>query len=517
MNPTVSDYRFKFSVVTAVYNVEPYLAEAIESILAQDIGFEESVEMVLVDDGSTDGSGAICDEYQQKFPNNIKVIHKENGGAASARNTGISHCEGQYISFMDADDRLTSSTLSDVYGFFSTCDANIPFVSVPIYFFEKRDFGHRLNYKYECENSRIIDLAHEYSFVQMSASSAFFRHKILQDRSFDTTLKYAEDAKLIMDILLDYPRYGIVPSGRYMYRTRNALDSALNVSKHCKEWYIDSLKYYTFWALDESERRLGYIPDFVQYTIMYDLLARFRMKKFPDDVMTAHEKESFLSMLFRALQRIDDHIVMEQRNLSPELCDYLLSTKKAPDSGTLVYDTDAEDQYFHYSDLSSRSSGSFPVSLEKLSFTENELTMHGFFKVYTRFPAPSKLFLRLTSEKGTQTLDCNLEEDRSKGAAFNEHQLSVTEYFTASIPYKLLKTKTTVELCMLSGDHVIRFHKLKRKPEFPITKKEKIFHLGQKSYYLSLSPQAFSFKPETPVTYLKRQTKRCINAVRCRL
>ena len=517
MNQTVSDYHFKFSVVTAVYNVEPYLAEAIESILAQDIGFEESVEMVLVDDGSTDGSGAICDEYQQKFPNNIKVIHKKNGGAACARNTGISHCEGQYISFMDADDRLTSSTLSDVYGFFNTCDANIPFVSVPIYFFEKRDFGHRLNYKYECESSRIIDLAHEYSFVQMSASSAFFRHKILQDRSFDTTLKYAEDAKLIMDILLDYPQYGIVPSGRYMYRTRNALDSALNVSKHRKEWYIDSLKYYTFWALDESERRLGYIPDFVQYTIMYDLLARFRMKKFPDDVMTSHEKESFLSMLFRALQRIDDHIVMEQHNLSPELCDYLLSIKKAPDSGTFVYDADAEDQYFHYSDLDSRSSGSFPVNLEALDFAENELTIHGFFKVYTRFPTPSKLFLRLTSEKGTQTLDCNLEEDRSKGAAFNEHQLSVTEYFTASIPYKLLKTKTTVELCMLSGDHVIRFHKLKRKSEFPITKKEKIFRLGKKSYYLSLSPQAFSFKPVTPVTYLKRQTKRCINAVRCRL
>ena len=137
MNQTVSDYRFKFSVVTAVYNVEPYLAEAIESILAQDIGFEESVEIILIDDGSTDRSGAICDEYQQKFPDNIKVIHKENGGAASARNIGISHCEGQYISFMDADDRLTSSTLSDVYGFFSTCDANIPFVSVPIYFFEK--------------------------------------------------------------------------------------------------------------------------------------------------------------------------------------------------------------------------------------------------------------------------------------------------------------------------------------------------------------------------------------------
>ena len=517
MNQTVSDYHFKFSVVTAVYNVEPYLAEAIESILTQDIGFEESVEMILVDDGSTDRSGAICDEYQQKFPDNIKVIHKGNGGAASARNTGIRHCEGQYISFMDADDKLTSGTLSDVYRFFSTCDPNIPFVSIPIYFFEKRDFGHRLNYKYECESPRIIDLTHEYSFVQMSASSAFFRHKVIQDRSFDTTLKYAEDAKLIMDILLDCPRYGIVPSGRYMYRTRNALDSALNVSKHRKEWYIDCLKYYTFWTLDESERRLGYIPDFVQYTIMYDLLARFRMKKFPDDVMTAHEKEALLGMLFRALHRIDDHIVMEQHNLSPELCDYLLSIKKAPDSGTLVYNADAEDQYFHYSDLDSCSSGSFPVNLETLEFAENELTIHGFFKVYTRFPAPSKLFLRLTSENGIQNINCSIQEDRTKGAAFNEYQLSVTEYFTAAIPYKLLKKDTTVELCMLSGDNVIRFHKLKRKPEFPIVKKEKLFRLDKKSYYLSLTPQALTFRPETAVTYLKRQAKRCINAVRRRL
>ena len=106
MNQTVSDYRFKFSVVTAVYNVEPYLAEAIESILTQDIGFEESVEIILVDDGSTDRSGAICDEYQQKFPNNIKVIHKENGGLSDARNAGIDVAEGQFYSFVDGDDYL---------------------------------------------------------------------------------------------------------------------------------------------------------------------------------------------------------------------------------------------------------------------------------------------------------------------------------------------------------------------------------------------------------------------------
>ena len=71
LKPTNTNYLFKFSIVTAVYNVAPYLSEAIDSILSQDIGFLESVELILVDDGSTDTSGAICDEYQHKYPENI--------------------------------------------------------------------------------------------------------------------------------------------------------------------------------------------------------------------------------------------------------------------------------------------------------------------------------------------------------------------------------------------------------------------------------------------------------------
>ena len=194
---------------------------------------------------------------------------------------------------MDADDKLTPETLSAVYDFFIQSENQIDLVSVPIYYFEKRDTGHKLNYKYDTESPQIIDLTKQYSYVQMHISSSFIRRALLNENTFDTSLRYAEDAKAIMSLLLNNPKYGVVPAGRYMYRTRSALDSALNVSKHRKEWYIDSLKYYTFWALDESERRLGYVPDFVQYTIMYDLLARFRMKKFPDDVMTAHEKECY--------------------------------------------------------------------------------------------------------------------------------------------------------------------------------------------------------------------------------
>ena len=514
MNQTVSDYRFKFSVVTAVYNVEPYLAEAIESILTQDIGFEESVEIILVDDGSTDRSGMICDEYQRKFPDNIKVIHKENGGVSSARNEGIQHTSGRFVSFMDADDKLTPETLSAVYNFFIQSESQIDLVSVPIYYFEKRDTGHKLNYKYDTESPQIIDLTKQYSYVQMHISSSFIRRAVLNENTFDTSLRYAEDAKAIMSLLLDNPRYGIVPSGRYMYRTRNALDSALNVSKHRKEWYIDSLKHYTFWALDESERRLGYVPDFVQYTIMYDLLARFRMKNFPDDVMTAHEKETFLSMLFRALQRIDDHIVIEQHNLSPELCDYLLSIKKAPDSGTLVYDADAENQYFHYSDFNSCSSASYPVFLERLDFQENALTLQAHVKIYTRFPSPSKMFLRLISGSRTQIIDCSFYENREEGALFNGQQLSLTLYFTAVIPYDMLKSSTKVEFCMISGSNTIKFHSFRRGNEFPVTPENSRFKSGKRVFYVTLASQSLNFEPGTPVAGLKHKAIQCARIIR---
>ena len=73
------EYRYKVSVVTAVYNVEDYLTEMIDSIIAQNIGFE-NVQLILVNDGSQDSSGAICDQYAAQYPENIVVVHKKMVG-----------------------------------------------------------------------------------------------------------------------------------------------------------------------------------------------------------------------------------------------------------------------------------------------------------------------------------------------------------------------------------------------------------------------------------------------------
>lgn len=96
------------SVIVPVYNVARYLPQCLDSILGQD---HRALEVIVIDDGSTDGSGAICDEYARR-DSRVRVIHQKNGGAAAAKNAGLRVAAGEYVSFVDSDDFLEP----DVYG-----------------------------------------------------------------------------------------------------------------------------------------------------------------------------------------------------------------------------------------------------------------------------------------------------------------------------------------------------------------------------------------------------------------
>ena len=90
------------SVIVPVYNMEQYVGECIQSILNQSY---TNLECIIVDDGSTDGSGVICDQYAEK-DSRVKVYHQKNTGRSSARNVGVRHMTGRYLGFVDSDDVL---------------------------------------------------------------------------------------------------------------------------------------------------------------------------------------------------------------------------------------------------------------------------------------------------------------------------------------------------------------------------------------------------------------------------
>ena len=98
------------SVIVPVYNVEKYLERCINSIIQQSYN---NLEIILIDDGSTDASGKICDEYKEK-DDRIIVIHKENGGLSDARNAGIKIFTGEYVTFIDSDDYVSKNMVSNM-------------------------------------------------------------------------------------------------------------------------------------------------------------------------------------------------------------------------------------------------------------------------------------------------------------------------------------------------------------------------------------------------------------------
>ena len=143
------DKKFNFSVIMAIYNTENYLRESIKSLINQDINFKENIELILVDDGSTDNSKEICLEYQKKFPNNITYIYQEHEGQAKARNRGLKIASGKYINFFDSDDKFSLSTFGNVFEFFEKYYNETDIVTIPIELFDRINGPHNLNYKFK--------------------------------------------------------------------------------------------------------------------------------------------------------------------------------------------------------------------------------------------------------------------------------------------------------------------------------------------------------------------------------
>ena len=109
------------SIIIPVYNVEKYLDKCINSVLMQTY---KNIEILLINDGSTDSSGQICESYAKK-DSRIKVIHKENGGLSDARNVGIEHSTGSYIMFVDSDDYIDCNMASVLYNLLNSTNSDM--------------------------------------------------------------------------------------------------------------------------------------------------------------------------------------------------------------------------------------------------------------------------------------------------------------------------------------------------------------------------------------------------------
>ena len=321
----MEQYKYDFSIIISVFNVEEYIEEALESLLKQDFNMAR-VQFILVDDGSTDGSGKYCDDFKKKHYENTIVIHKENGGLSSARMAGIPILAGKYVSFFDPDDILSSDTLKSVFSFFEEHEGETEVVAIPIQFFGDLSGAHPLNNKFE-RGSRVIDLSVKgnTNISQMSVASAFFTRRAVALMNFDTEIVTAEDAIEMVKILLEKQTLGVVANATYYYRKRKT--SNVGGAKYKKNWYIAYLEHFSEWAFKYCLQKLGYIPRFVQYTVMYDLQWKLLQQHIPEGILDEQEKQTYQKKLYSLAQYVDDDIILQQKHIFIEQKIFFLYNK----------------------------------------------------------------------------------------------------------------------------------------------------------------------------------------------
>ena len=204
------------SIIVPVYNVEKYLRCCVDSILAQTF---TDIEVLLVNDGSTDGGGAICDEYAAKDERFV-IIHKENGGLSTARNTGLDNCSGRYICFLDSDDYYESDFLQTMYD--SIKDSDYDFVSCVANFVDEGNCLIRRN-EYPLSRAELrgdlFDHYYHSNLIEDAAWNKIYQKSLFDGLRFKEGIIY-EDSEMIVRLLKKARSALFIREYKYNYRIR---------------------------------------------------------------------------------------------------------------------------------------------------------------------------------------------------------------------------------------------------------------------------------------------------------
>ena len=280
------------SIIVPIYNTEKYLHQCLDSILNQTY---TNFEVLLVNDGSTDSSGIICQEYVER-DSRFRYFEKDNGGVASARNLGLEHSEGTYITFIDSDDWVEQNYLDVLYTALKENDTDVAistykrFAQDGVFYLRSysREDDEFLNLGTRSRDSfleilpRLGELDHSF----YSISSKLIKRKIIGNLLFDEQVSYAEDLNFFFHLYLGVESVVYVRDYTYIYRTHDASTSQnVNELKALQELEI-------YKSMFQQIDRMG-LPTFYYFKRMENVVI-YRISGFPTS-KAIREYESFVS------------------------------------------------------------------------------------------------------------------------------------------------------------------------------------------------------------------------------
>lgn len=256
------------SVIVPVYNVKDYLDQCIQSIVSQTYS---QFECILVDDGSNDGSGEICDSWQQK-DSRIIVVHQENQGVSAARNKGLQNAKGDYVTFIDSDDWVDADYLQSLIKPFQQDSPDL----VVIGLIQEYPNGNRIVYKPSDSYSFILNKESVESFIDLNQKFLLYgpvvklyKRDIIEKHyvCFDVSCSYGEDLIFNYCYLENINKIACVSQAAYHYRMRG--EGTLSTKLRVNQFEID---YQQWKVLREFYMKRGLWDEQLSKDLLYKRL-----------------------------------------------------------------------------------------------------------------------------------------------------------------------------------------------------------------------------------------------------
>ena len=297
------DNKIILSIIIPVYNVELYLERCLDSVLCQ---VKENMEVILVDDGSKDNSGNICDKYKNRYGDRINVIHQSNAGLSAARNTGIENANGEYLYFLDSDDFLSENFIETVY--MHLIKRKYDIIEFKAFWMTKEGDVH-LKYTekvYEKSNiDMILELIRTYSDCYIWLR--IYNNRLFRNVRFPVGRQY-EDIATYYKLLINSKKNLFVDSQLYIYNRLNLNSITRKVDmKNIGDRYISINEMCK--ALEAVVKQSNLDPIYIEYYKRRDYIYMLRTMH-----MAGFKDNDIYKQIFRYLNENNKYNYIKYKN-----------------------------------------------------------------------------------------------------------------------------------------------------------------------------------------------------------
>lgn len=332
--------QIKVSVVIPVYNVEKYLDMCLQSVLAQTY---MNYEVILVDDGSTDGSAAICDRYVSQN-DQMKVIHQKNGGLSHARNVGVSYAKGEYIFFLDSDDCIHPELLQRIVPLAEESNASLVQIDIEEVPNEFDDYCKPLVDDYPLYHFSTIEslynlekdnqtLAHDIRLTSLVVWTKLYKKELFKNVSFPEDIKLHEDQMVAHRFIIESGGVLFYRAPLYYYRKRpkSLISEGWTIKRLIMfSCYEDRLQWIKKLSPESKEKKI-----LIDYVYSRYLTCMFKNYWMATHKLTGSEKKECQNQIIKkyrvAIRNKEYHLNLKQRLIFHFFSHF-------PNVFTLIYD-----------------------------------------------------------------------------------------------------------------------------------------------------------------------------------